>query len=406
MPLKIAIVGGGPVGLTLARILLTAPSNIDVTIFESDASASSRTTRGGTLDLRPGTGLAAIDAAGLRPGFDLVARSDPESSGIILADRQGKIVFEKPVNADEPNTSPEIDRIDLRTLLLDGLPDTAVRWGARLASIAPDGTMSFANGAPDVDTSQFDLIVGAEGAWSKVRAHIAPSTPGPRYSGIGVLEMYVSAEDAERVGLARVVKGGLYLSMGSRQVLTGQRVKSGAYMFYAGIPTESVEEFKAFWKSCGGDQARVRDRFRALYEAKGWAPELLAWFDVARLGDMRAWPLYEYELPDGHVWEHKKGWTLVGDAAHVMTPFAGEGVNAGMRDALELAKRLRALGDGDGEALDAAVKEYEEEMFARLRPLMLESLTNKASYYHEKAPDSVLEKLRAALSKYEVAQVV
>ncbi|KAG5653940.1 hypothetical protein H0H81_009297 [Sphagnurus paluster] len=397
MPLNIAIIGAGPVGLTLARILLKSPSDINVTIFERDASASSRNTRGGSLDLEATTGLAAIDATGLRAGFDRVARYDPETSGMIYTTRQGKIVFEKPVNANEPNKRPEIDRIDLRTLLLNGLPASTIRWGARLTSIAPDGTLCFADG--DIDASQFDLVIGAEGAWSKVRAHIAPRTPGPVFAGVGILEMSVSAEDAERVGITRTIKGGMHFSIGDRQVLAGQLLTTGAYMLYAMIPMRSAEDFKAVRDACG-DQERLRDHFKADYEAKGWAPEFLAWFDVVQLDSMRAWPLYEYEFPNGHVWEHKKGWTLVGDAAHVMTPLAGEGVNAGMRDALELAKRLSTLGDGDGEALNAAVKEYEEEMFARLRPIMLETLTNKASYFAEGTPESIVAELKVALAKY------
>ncbi|KAG5653939.1 hypothetical protein H0H81_009296 [Sphagnurus paluster] len=398
MPLNIAIIGGGPVGLTLARILLNAPSKFNVTIFERDESASSRNAKGGSLDLEATTGLAAIDATGLRAEFDRVARYNPETSGMIYTNRQGKVVFEKPVNPNQLNKRPEIDRSDLRTLLLGGLPDGVIRWGARLTSVAPDGTLCFADG--DVDASHFDLVVGAEGSWSKVRAHIAPSAPGPTFAGVGSLEMSVSAEDAERVGIARAIRGGLYSSMGARQVLAGQLVTTGAYMLYAMMPMRSAEDFKAIWDLCGDDQGRLRDYFKADYAAKGWAPELLAWFDVVQLGSMRAWPLYEFGFPNGHVWEHKKGWTLVGDAAHVMTPFAGEGVNAGMRDALELAKRLIALGDGDAGALDAAVKEYEEEMFARLRPIMAETLRNKASYFADGTPESIVSKLKIALAKY------
>ncbi|KAG5635054.1 hypothetical protein H0H81_012574 [Sphagnurus paluster] len=346
MTLSIAIIGTGPVGLTLARILLTSPSNVKVTISEQDASASSQTTKGGTLGLHADTGLAALDAAGLR--------------GMVIADCKGNHVFEMPICKDEANQHPEIGCRDLRTLLLDGILEGTIQWGAHITSITSNGMLCLEGGR--IDVSDYNFVVGADGTWSKVRVHM--NRGKPIYSGLGRFEMHVAAPDVNHLELAREVRHGMYFAAGGGR----------AIMLYAMIRTQGPEDLAVIVDSQRGNWARMKDHLKVMYEAEGWGDQLLGWFDAAEPGMMRVWPLYEYELPDGHMWEHIKGWTLVGNAAHVMTLMVGEGVNAGMRDALELSKRICALQTVDNLKLDAVVKEYEEEMFVRLQPYMLETL--------------------------------
>ena len=83
-PARIAIVGGGPGGLTLARILYMR--GIAATVFERDAHAFERP-QGGTLDLHATSGQAAIRQAGLDAAFKIVARY--EDQGMRVLDKTG-----------------------------------------------------------------------------------------------------------------------------------------------------------------------------------------------------------------------------------------------------------------------------------------------------------------------------
>ncbi|KAJ7485163.1 hypothetical protein B0H11DRAFT_2018338, partial [Mycena galericulata] len=81
-------------------------------------------------------------------------------------------------------------------------------------------------------------------------------------------------------------------------------------------------------------------------------------------------------------WEHKAGVTLVGDAAHLMTPFAGEGVNLAMWDALDLAtvveKAYAGFKEGGGfqQALEPSMKEFEKLMVERVEEKARETWRN------------------------------
>ncbi|KAG6899799.1 hypothetical protein C0993_006849 [Termitomyces sp. T159_Od127] len=389
-PLNVAIVGGGPSGLTLANLLSSSPETINVTVFERDPSPTYRKTKGGTLDLHPDTGLAALDAAGLRAAFNARARADSSSSVFSIADRHGKLVFRHSDDAETGNLRPEIDREDLRHLLLSGLPEGTIRWSAHVSSITSDGALVFGTGTPNAQeptTEQYDLVVGAEGTWSKVRGYVTDSRPV--FSGINGFELHITNPDFQHPEISKRVGNGLYFTIGSGLSLTGQRIGNGNIMIYAFQRGGTPNEPQDLIDRCGGNLVRVQGELKKCYERAGWSAELLEWITAADPRTIRAWPLYEYVLPDGHVFVHKPGWTVIGDAAHVMTPFAGEGVNAAMRDALELAKRVKEAakldGEGRTEALDKAVREYEGEMFERARKVMAQTMQNKNAMYADEA---------------------
>jgi 2-polyprenyl-6-methoxyphenol hydroxylase-like FAD-dependent oxidoreductase len=89
----------------------------------------------------------------------------------------------------------------------------------------------------------------------------------------------------------------------------------------------------------------------------------------------------------GCKWEHKKGFTLIGDAASLMTPFAGEGVNKAMKDSLELAELIGKSQDpNDDLTLDQAVLLYEQLMFPRAEKIQAMTMNNKQNVFGPDAP--------------------
>jgi 2-polyprenyl-6-methoxyphenol hydroxylase-like FAD-dependent oxidoreductase len=336
---KIAIIGAGPSGLLLSRILHN--NNIPSTIFEKEPFAYGRQ-QGGSLDLHEESGLRAIRAAKLWDEYQKHVRY--ESEDFILADRYGKTYFE---HKDVDTGKPEVDRKALRKILLDSVPPESIRWGHKLIGVE-EGMLHFEHGSE----SGWDLIVGADGAWSKVRPMLTHLSPF--YSGVTGIEMRCRDIDTKHPKLSEMVGRGSLFVFGEddgRSIMS-QRQGEG------GIRTYTFMTKPISWvKDCGidsKDPAVVRSVL--LEEYKDWAPELKKLIETCD-DDVELRVLYM--LPVGLRWPPRPGFALIGDAAHLMTVFAGEGVNVALLDALELAESIIKHPND----LATAVVEHKEKVF-------------------------------------------
>lgn len=352
---NIAIIGAGPGGCMLARLL--HQSSIPCTVFEGETSINYRS-QGGTLDLRSTTGLAAVKSAGLWEKFQLHARYDGES--LLVTDKTLTTwLRRKPGSKDKHSNlqeAPEIDRTVLRKMLIDSIPPGCVKWGWKLTSVRETASscleLCFASG--EVVTG-FDLIVGADGAWSKSRTLLSPDKP--HYSGIGGWSMQISdAKMSAPEAYAFVNRGSVFSYSDGRGVM-GQQLGDGSLnvSYYGPYP----EDFK---KTCGFDTENLAvTKQYILKDLEAWVPQLRNLIESAN--DGLSWRSL-YELPVGWTWPHQKGITLLGDAAHVMTPFSGIGVNTAFYDAMELAKQITAFTKCEEPVdLDSYIIRYEENMF-------------------------------------------
>jgi len=374
-PPRIAIIGAGPAGLTLARLLHVSGVALSVTIFEKDASPTARKQVGGTLDLHSDTGLAALHAAGLLGEFEKYARYDGEA--IVIADKNATRVIDMAGGTKEKTNDmsrPEIDREMLKEILLASVPKELVRWGWKLRSVSEDGTLEF-----DGQKRQgpFDLIVGADGAWSKVRPMLTDVRPA--YSGISGFELRFSNPNQDYPKLSAMVGRGSYFAISDGKALMAQRlgnerIRVGCWMVGdASYPQDVISQH-----GVDGAKAEILRRY------SDWAPDLLDLVKCSDPGYNVPWALYE--LPVGHTWEHKKGLSLIGDAAALMTPFAGEGVNKAMKDALELSAAICKSQKSGGDDLDMEVSNYEKHMFPRVAKIQTLTFTNKTTMFRDDAP--------------------
>lgn len=377
---KIAIIGAGPAGLTLARLLHVSDAKTDVTLYELDASPTSRLLTGGTLDLHTSTGLAAVRKCGLWDSFLKYARYDGDEK--IIADKNATVLVhigggkKSGIQGDVP----EIDRERLKEILLESVPEECVRWGRKLREVTEDGMLRF-DGRKEVE-GPFDLIVGADGAWSKVRARLHEDQPV--YSGVSGYEMDIPEPAKTCPRVHKMVGKGGYLGNSDRMFLNAQRMGDESLKVRSWYLCPKGEA-KETLKKCGkqGTLEKILERYAS------WAPEMTEFLRQGDVESLREWTCYE--LPVGSKWEHKQGFTLMGDAASLATPFSGEGVNKAMQDSLELAEFIEKSQDPNDElTLDQAVQRYEESMFPRSEKIQATTMTNKLFAFGPDAPIGIM----------------
>lgn len=341
---RISVIGAGPGGLTCARILQR--HGLAVTVYDRDPGPDARD-QGGTLDLRADNGQVALREAGLLDEFFRLAR--PEGQEMRQLDPAGRITFHVVPEADEL-FKPEIDRGLLRDLLLDSLRPGTVRWGHALDVVdgPPEGPrrLRFANGA----TVETDLVIGADGAFSRVRRAVSPAVPG--HTGVSFLEARFSDVDTRHPDLADLVGPGSAAAADGERGLFAQRNSGGRIRVYV------IRRVPVDWLRAGGLSADDTDGIRALLldEYAHWSP-LMRRMISDNDGPYVDRPIFALPVP--HTWEHDPTVTLLGDAAHLMPPL-GVGVNLAMLDAAELALAL-----ANSATVDDAVRAYEKTMLPR-----------------------------------------
>lgn len=373
--ISIAIIGGGPSGLTLARLLQL--KNANVKVYERDFNKEARV-QGSPLDMHEDSGLAAIRKAELLNEFKKAYR--PGADKTLIMNEKAEILFSDHDTKPEEDFGaehfrPEIDRGPLRNMLLESLhPDTVV-WDSHFISMEPQNegwVLHFKNGT----SAYADLVIAADGANSKIRPYLTDNKP--IYSGVIMLEGVTSKEHAPTV--SALINGGKIMAFGnSKNILMGQK-GNGDLGFYASFkadehwPTNSGLDFS--------DTTAVLQWFKKEYSE--WSE---VWQELFENASIPFIPRLIYAMPLNQTWETKSNLTLMGDAAHVMPPFAGEGANMAMLDALELSEHL---ADSRYNTLQEAISQYDINMRKRAAAATKESLENGERMHSETALETML----------------
>ncbi|TRO59566.1 MULTISPECIES: NAD(P)/FAD-dependent oxidoreductase [unclassified Streptomyces] len=368
---SIAIVGAGLGGLTLARVLHV--HGIPATVYEADPSEKSRT-QGGQLDIHEDDGQRALADAGLTDEFRAIIHEGAEAARVL--DRHGKLLHDEP--DDGAARRPEVLRGDLRRILLDSLPDRTVQWGRKVAGVRSLGDgrheLTFADGS----TVTSGLVVGADGAWSKVRPLLSDARP--EYIGTTFIETYLYDVDERHSATAKTVGVGAMYALTPGKGIIAHREAGDILHTYVELnrPAEWIAGIDFT------DAAAATARIAAEFD--GWAPEL-----TALITDGETAPVARmlHTLPDGHRWDRVPGVTLLGDAAHLMPP-SGDGANLAMFDGAELARAIAAHPDD----VEAALAAYEEALFPRSEAFYADAHETLDLCLGERAPYGLIDLFR------------
>nr|UYO77226.1 monooxygenase [Trichoderma oligosporum] len=420
--LKIAIIGAGPAGLTLASLLTASKHAFDFTIFELREKPDPEDVNlpSGNLDLQEEYGLKVVKACGLYEGFLKIDSGCTEQT--VIVDKTGKVFLDL-----QGEGRPEISRNALAQLLLSAIPGDRIKWNTKVLSVASEGIVEFQHKTAKSSTTEiFDLIVGADGAWSQARAAI-PGASKPIYSGACSVTLDIPSLVNKHPDLDKLLGGGTYAACGDGKVLLSQRGIHGSARLYLFLHSKSQAATQQELQGTthddkfgpnpvlGADRllSAIPKNHKDLLNVLLTDPEFFStWSDDiknlltvacgAQSADLPvdARPLYMLPLaPFPH--PHTKRIALVGDAAHLMTPFAGKGVNTAMADSLALAEHLEKWADAfkggnDFNAqLDRSLIAFEEDVAPRAKGAMTLTWMSLLLSYDESGPERLCQVMAA-----------
>jgi 2-polyprenyl-6-methoxyphenol hydroxylase-like FAD-dependent oxidoreductase len=376
---KIAIIGGGPGGLTLARLLQMKGANVKV--YERDYSSEARV-QGAIVDLHFGSGLRAIEEAGLLDTFK--THYMPGADRYRILDKHATIRYDEhnessEISFGDEHFRPEIDRGALRKILLNALEPGTVIWDCQFMSmelVDHEWKLECKNGT----TAHADIVIGSDGARSTIRPYVTDIVP--RYCGVTIVVGEVDSPETECPAIYELVGMANMSAFGDDKIISIQPRGDGGLTFYV-----SAKQPESWVKTSGinfTDPAAVNAAFARLFE--GWDPLFFTLFKACTHFTPR--PLHC--IPLDQTWEAKPNITLIGDAAHIMPP-SGEGVNLAMLDAVELCE---CLTSHDFDDLQTAIAAYEKSMRARAAKEAGDALEMREWMHTEGAMEKMIELIR------------
>jgi 2-polyprenyl-6-methoxyphenol hydroxylase-like FAD-dependent oxidoreductase len=405
---RIAILGAGPAGLTLASLL--THHSIPYTLFDlhpppTNTSPSSPLVPSGSLDLHTESGLLALENCGLLDKFQALNRAGSEEC--ILTDKSGEVKYSHDGRGGQ---RPEIARNDLIHLLISSIPEQSVKWNHKLLSChsLEEGNsgrfqLLFSHLPNTVDRKAFekeevfDFVIGADGAWSKTRLLL--TNEKPHFSTVSGITLTIPSISTAYPELAAMIGNGSFYASGDQKAVIVQRGSLDSARVYCMLsaPSESYLMTSGL-SSLTSFPARLK---KVLLETDGlfanWGEGTKSLIAAGCDSGVQITANPLFMLPINFSWQHVSGATVIGDAAHLMTPFAGEGVNCAMLDALKLSRALVSTVKGGVavEDVDEQLKIYERAMWKRMKPVSQETWDNLQVIFAEDAPDGFVRVMQS-----------
>lgn len=358
---KVAVIGGGPGGLILARLLQR--KGVAVNVYERDKDSSARQ-QGATLDLHYESGLKALREAGLMEEFSKAYR--PGAERMTVTDNNTVVHYtereEAPIqDLDSEYARPEIDRGPLRDLLINSLHRDTIVWDSKLETLEESSTgwnLVFENGT----TADADLVVAADGANSKVRKYITDVQH--IYSGATIVEGNIYNAASGVPHLWELTNEGKVYALGNGKSIVLSAKGEGSLSFY----TSTLEPED--WSKTSAIDFTNKEEVFTWFKSRfaDWSDD---WHELFVSDNSYFIARPQYYFPADQSWQALPDITMIGDAAHATPPY-GEGVNQAMQDALEL---YEALCVKNFSTVQEAIASFEQRMRKRTSAITEEALT-------------------------------
>ena len=361
--LEVIVIGAGTGGLALTHGLRAA--GISTRVFERDRNLTERV-QGYRLTINA-NGAQALQSCLPRANFEhYIAASAMVSTAVSFLDHRLRRLFSVDVPANgqsAPYAARPISRVSLRMILAEGL-ENVVTFGKTFQSFEkmPDGRViaHFEDGS----SAEGDVLVGADGAASRVRGQLLPQARRVD-TGIFMVSGKLPLDAAVRRETPPPIFKGPTLILGSR----GCCMFTGAVEYPPGHPPAYDREEYVTWGFSAhqdsfelaredGEMASANAKAAVLGQMPDWSSDLRRLVERADASSLTSF-VVKSSVPIAP-------WptccvTLLGDALHNMTPFRGIGANTALRDAALLRDTLVRVDTGERDLL-VALADYERSM--------------------------------------------
>ncbi len=368
---KAVIIGAGPVGLTMAKLL--QQNGIDITVYERDADPHARIW-GGTLDLHKSSGQEAMKKAGLlQTYYDLAL-----PMGINFADEHGNILSTRNPTPENQFDNPEINRNAFRKMLLDSLKSDTVFWDRKLTGLEEQNgkwTLDFEN----KPSATADFLIIANGGMSKARNFVSDSEI--EETGTFIIQGDIHQPETNCSEFFQLCNGNRLMTAYQGNLLVANPFNNGALSY--GIIFKKPEEFNN-GKRLDFQNADSVIEF-LLNRLSNWDEKYKQLIRSTTF--FVGLPIRKFPLDKPWKSSRPLPITLIGETAHLMPPFAGQGVNIGLMDALILSDNLTS---GNFETIQGAIDDYEQKMFVYATEAQEDSCKNEIEM---RKPDFSFQKL-------------